>query len=172
MQELEEETGAESSYSVQASGMQVGSSSAIEASSSKRSAASTAPSRRRLPNFHIGSYESALAAAKEQIAPLCVILISSEHDDTPAFKRRTLVDPDLVSTLDSKGVIVWGGDVKYRDPYQGSWTSDHANLPACSLKNFATNSGADTGSDDLPVHRFHLPTTSSIDSRQQLIGLT
>lgn len=42
---------------------------------------------RLLPDFWIGSYESALRAAETQLKILCVILLSEEHDDVPEFRR-------------------------------------------------------------------------------------
>jgi FAS-associated factor 2 len=46
---------------------------------------------RLLPDFWIGSYESALKAAEAQSKVLCVILLSEEHDDVPEFRRWALV---------------------------------------------------------------------------------
>ena len=110
VRDLEEETGNTATYSI-ASGVQIGPSS---------TASTSQPPRRSLPNFHIGSYESALSLAKEQMKPLLVVLISSEHDDAAAFKKETLCDTDLLSTLENKNFIIWGGDVKYKDAYQSA----------------------------------------------------
>lgn len=115
VRDLEEETGNTATYSV-ASGVQIG-------PSSMASTSTSSPSRRSLPNFHIGSYESALSLAKEQMKPLLVVLISSEHDDAAAFKKETLCDTDLLTTLENKNFITWGGDVKYKDAYQSASVS-------------------------------------------------
>ncbi|KAG8958672.1 hypothetical protein FRC03_008927 [Tulasnella sp. 419] len=71
-----------------------------------------------LPDFWIGSYESALKAAKEDVKVLCAILVSEEHDDVPDFKRNVLTDPDLVRVLTDNQFIVWGGDVRDSESYQ------------------------------------------------------
>lgn len=42
---------------------------------------------RLLPDFWVGSYESALKTAQKDARPMCVILTSEEHDDTAEFKR-------------------------------------------------------------------------------------
>lgn len=122
VRELEEDTGAASSYSTLATGVQQSSASTTVypvASTSKSSASSNPLLRgKKLPNFHIGSYDSALSFAKDRIRPLCVILISSEHQDTEEFKRTNLVDPDLVATFEQRNFVVWIGDIKYADSYQ------------------------------------------------------
>lgn len=117
VRELEEETGNSTSYSSVATGVQVGSSSSSQpiASTSRGTSSSN---RNALPDFHIGSYESALSLAKSRLQPLCVVLTSSEHDDARAFNKQTLCDPDLISTFCSRDFVVWGGDVKYKDAYQ------------------------------------------------------
>ena len=117
---LEEETGNAQSYATLATG--------VESSSSK---ASSIPSSQHsnLPDFHIGSYDSALSLAKEKMQPLCVILISSEHQDAELFKKTTLCDSELISTLKSKNFVVWGGDVRYRDAYQTSQILEATTYP-------------------------------------------
>ncbi len=42
---------------------------------------------RRLPEFYLGSYEDALSVARRELRIMCVVLVSEEHDDVPAFKR-------------------------------------------------------------------------------------
>jgi FAS-associated factor 2 len=46
--------------------------------------------RKVLPNFILGSYEEMLRTCKKEARIGCVILVSEEHDDVPAFKRYTL----------------------------------------------------------------------------------
>ena len=36
--------------------------------------------------------------------------------------RRTLTDPDLINLLAQEDVICWGGDVRDRDAYQGTFS--------------------------------------------------
>jgi len=73
-----------------------------------------------LPDFFLGGYDAALKAAQRDARVLCVVLTSEEHDDVPAFRRDVLTDPELVRVLTDNHIIVWGGDVRERDGYQGA----------------------------------------------------
>lgn len=90
-----------------------------------------------LPNFWLGSYESALKEAQSEPKVLCAIIVSEEHDDTMDFKRlvfgwisidkqlivdlrNVLTDPDFVRVLTDNDFLVWGGDVRDSDAYQGA----------------------------------------------------
>lgn len=91
------------------------------ASSSKQTASSNSVgSQRSLPDFHIGSYDSALRKAKEEIRPLCVILFTSEHQDAEQFKRKVLLDQDLGRTLSDRNFVTWIGDLKYSDAFMSA----------------------------------------------------
>ncbi|EJD35454.1 hypothetical protein AURDEDRAFT_108989 [Auricularia subglabra TFB-10046 SS5] len=114
VRELEEETGAQSVSRAVAS--EPGTSSAA----AKAREAGMLQHRRILPDFYIGSYEDALNAAKRDARILCVILLSSEHDDVPEFKLNTLTDPEFVNLLTDNAIIVWAGDVRFRDAYQAA----------------------------------------------------
>lgn len=46
---------------------------------------------RLLPDFWLGSYESALKTAQTDARMMCVVIVSEEHDDTPEFKRFVLL---------------------------------------------------------------------------------
>ncbi|KIJ56321.1 hypothetical protein M422DRAFT_239543 [Sphaerobolus stellatus SS14] len=78
------------------------------------------PTRKLLPDFHLGSYESALQLAKRDARPVCAILLSDEHDDTPPFKRNVLTDPEFVRVLTEGEFIVWIGDIRGSEGYQAS----------------------------------------------------
>lgn len=43
--------------------------------------------RKLLPDIFIGSYDQALKAAETELKVLCAIVLSSEHDDVPEFRR-------------------------------------------------------------------------------------
>lgn len=77
--ELEDETGALTvSHAATAhAGETAGSSSAGKATENAKV----------LPDFFIGSYEQALKAAESELKVLCAIVLSSEHDDVPEFRR-------------------------------------------------------------------------------------
>lgn len=40
-----------------------------------------------LPDFYMGSYETALRLAEKEMRAMCVVLVSEEHDDVADFKR-------------------------------------------------------------------------------------
>ena len=50
---------------------------------------------------------------------LAVILTSGAHSDDKLFRTRVLTDPELVRTLRSPEFVVWGGDVRNREAFQG-----------------------------------------------------
>ncbi|KAN0061820.1 UBX domain-containing protein 10 [Thecaphora frezii] len=119
VRELEEETGASSipPSSVPDAATSPGSSSDSGAAASAGDA-TKAPARSRLPPFFIGGYSDALKLAKEQIKILLVILTSCEHGDIGHFRKRVLVDPELVELVSRPDFVVWGGDVREREAYQ------------------------------------------------------
>lgn len=78
------------------------------------------PSRKLLPDFYVGSYDSALQLARQEARPLCVILLSEEHDDTPAFKKTVLSDSGFVRILHDGEFVVWIGEIRTSDAYQGT----------------------------------------------------
>ncbi|KAJ7176563.1 hypothetical protein C8R46DRAFT_1213153 [Mycena filopes] len=114
IRELEEETGAQC-MSASASGVDVGTGAGPSTLTHR------APSDRKvLPDFTLGTYEDALRACQRDVRIACIVLVSEEHDDVPEFKRTTLTDPTLVRLLHTNDILVWGGDVRDRDPYSAA----------------------------------------------------
>ena len=72
-----------------------------------------------LPPFFVGSYTDALRCVKRDMVILAVILTSGAHSDDKLFRTRVLTDPELVRTLRSPEFVVWGGDVRNREAFQG-----------------------------------------------------
>ncbi|KAF9985089.1 hypothetical protein BGZ65_011761 [Modicella reniformis] len=72
------------------------------------------------PNFFAGGYSAALNKAKNDLRFLVVYLHSDEHDATDSFCRDTLTDSELLSYLRTNDILVWGGDVKETEGFQGS----------------------------------------------------
>ncbi|KAG0144890.1 hypothetical protein CROQUDRAFT_108234 [Cronartium quercuum f. sp. fusiforme G11] len=115
VRELEEETGAETSvYAL--------------ASSSSTSSSARRP-KRRLPDFLLVGYEEAVAQAKEQLKVLMVVFVSEEHDDVAHFKRTTLMDDELLRTIEANHILVWGGDVRDRDACLAAHVLDVTTYP-------------------------------------------
>lgn len=90
VRELEEETGAIRESRV---GDVIGTSTSAEAqagpgpSTLSRRNESTRAFRKHIPEFYLGSYESALKEAQRDYKPICVIIVSEEHDDVLDFKK-------------------------------------------------------------------------------------
>jgi len=92
LRELEEETGA---ISISRSNLPRGTTTSVTAdpgqsSLTARSSSTVAPTedgRKLLPDFTICSYEEMLRTCQREAKIGCVILVSEEHDDVPAFKR-------------------------------------------------------------------------------------
>ncbi|KAI6129279.1 hypothetical protein EDD16DRAFT_1701278 [Pisolithus croceorrhizus] len=75
---------------------------------------------RVLPDFFDGTYDEVLDICQKEGRIACVILVSEEHDDVPAFKRVTLTDPNLVRIMSDNNFVVWGGDVRDKIPWDAA----------------------------------------------------
>ncbi|KAA1477847.1 hypothetical protein DENSPDRAFT_845055 [Dentipellis sp. KUC8613] len=75
---------------------------------------------RVLPDFVLGSYEEALRTCQRELRVGCIVLVSEEHDDTAEFKRKTLTDTHFVEVLHANDFVVWGGDVRDREPWSAA----------------------------------------------------
>ncbi|KAG5634494.1 hypothetical protein H0H81_001766 [Sphagnurus paluster] len=73
-----------------------------------------------LPDFVLGPYDDALRLCAREARIACIILVSEEHDDVPAFKRNTLTDPEFVNLLYEHNILVWGGDVRDREAWSAA----------------------------------------------------
>lgn len=87
-------------------------------------------SGRRLPDFLLVGYDEAVRKAKEEIKILMVVLVSEEHDDVAEFKRTTLTDEELLKTIQTNSILVWGGDVRDRDACQAAQNLDVTTYPS------------------------------------------
>lgn len=47
------------------------------------------------------------------------IITCAEHEDDVTFKREAFADAELVKFLKEKEILVWAGDVRSREGYQG-----------------------------------------------------
>lgn len=81
-----------------------------------------------LPEFHVGSYDSALNACKSKLQPLLVILYSEEHEAYEDF-LRVISNPNMIRGLQEERVMVWIGNVGYSDAYTASDVLESASLP-------------------------------------------
>ncbi|SCV72798.1 BQ2448_4335 [Microbotryum intermedium] len=106
----------------------VGTSSGLSSLERRRSG-SNSSARKALPDFWIGSYESALKKANDDFQVLMVVLTCDEHEDDELFKRRVLTDTELLNALAREKILVWGGDVRDVDAYQASKALQFFRLP-------------------------------------------
>ncbi|GAA5995660.1 clathrin-mediated endocytosis regulator UBX3 [Rhodotorula paludigena] len=98
--------------------------------SARRTSAPAPPGTgKRLPRFHVGSYESALRLARDELRILMVVLTSEENERDERFKREVLCDEEVNRAIEEGDVLVWGGDVSERDAYQAGQTLAYVALP-------------------------------------------
>ncbi|KAH9822559.1 hypothetical protein DFH28DRAFT_457558 [Melampsora americana] len=97
--------------------------------STSRNGLSSAPDL-RLPDFLRVGYDEAVRKAKEEIKILMVVLVSEEHDDVAEFKRTTLTNEELLKTIRTHDILVWGGDVRDRDACQAARNLDVTTYPS------------------------------------------
>ena len=129
IRELEEETGGISgSLSANSRSAGTGTGAGDDDASLATDTDTLIASRPRLPHFHVGGYSDALRVTKEEIKVMMVILTSREHGDVEYFRKSVLVDQDLVSLLSRPEFVVWGGDVKEREAYQGELPARSASM--------------------------------------------
>ncbi|KAG9311325.1 hypothetical protein JVU11DRAFT_8423 [Chiua virens] len=72
-----------------------------------------------LPDFFDGKYEEVLDICQKEGRIACIILVSAEHDDVAEFKRSTLTNPGFVRMLGDNNFVVWGGDIRDKDAWDG-----------------------------------------------------
>ncbi|KLO12666.1 hypothetical protein SCHPADRAFT_915548 [Schizopora paradoxa] len=123
--------------------------------SSRRSALSKAAGQRVLPDFYMGSYESALRVAEKEMRPMMVVLVSEEHDDVADFKRMVLVDEDLVRVLRENDFVVWGGDVRDYEASQASQKLGATTYPFVAFVALQPRGGRNSSSSILTVLSRH-----------------
>lgn len=86
-----------------------------------------------LPIFENG-YAQALDLAKKDLKFLLVILVSPEHDDTPAFIRNTLLSDEVVNFIKARNdIILWAGNVQDTEAYQVSISLNCTKFPFAAL---------------------------------------
>ena len=79
VRELEDETGALTVSHAAGAG--------TEEKAGSSTAGKAREDRKLLPDIFIGSYDQALKAAETDLKVVCAIVLSSEHDDAPEFRR-------------------------------------------------------------------------------------
>ncbi|KAH8117059.1 hypothetical protein DFH11DRAFT_1578994 [Phellopilus nigrolimitatus] len=155
VRELEEETGAVRESRL-ANDTTTGSASGADAqagpgpSTLNRRTESARAYRKQIPEFYLGSYEAALSEAQKEARPLCVVIVTEEHDDVPDFKRTTLVDPEFNQILKSNNFLVWGGDVRDYEASQAAQKLGATTYPFVAFVGLQPRSGS-RGSTSSPV---------------------
>jgi len=74
--------------------------------------------RRHIP-FEQRAYADLTHHAKDNDVYLLVVLVSEEHDDTPAFCKDVLCDELLSEWVRGNDVVVWGGNVADSEAHTG-----------------------------------------------------
>ncbi|KDQ52933.1 hypothetical protein JAAARDRAFT_39881 [Jaapia argillacea MUCL 33604] len=169
---LEEDTGAtcvnrgRMSQTTAVSGNNAGPSTlAPRFTSTSTSTSVAADGKKLLPEFVLGSYEEALRSCQKEARIGCIILVSDEHDDAADFKRRTLTDPRFVKLLSENNFVVWGGDIRDREPWSAAQKLQATTYPFVAFLALQPrrNSSSNPGSPSLTVLSRHQgrPTSSS-----------
>ncbi|EMD32464.1 hypothetical protein CERSUDRAFT_118799 [Gelatoporia subvermispora B] len=129
-----------------------------------------------LPDFYIGSYEDFVRTCQRDMKIGCVILVSEEHDDVPEFKRSTLVDPAFVQLVTDNGILVWGGDIRDREPWSAAQKLQATTYPfvafiALQPRRTPGNNSSSTPTDTiLSRHQGpSIPSTSGPTAAQTLV---
>jgi FAS-associated factor 2 len=73
---------------------------------------------RHIP-FEQRGYADLTHHVKDNDVYLLVVLVSEEHDDTPAFCRDVLCDDQLSEWVRVNDVVVWGGNVADSEAHTG-----------------------------------------------------
>ncbi|KAG8761378.1 hypothetical protein FRC14_004783 [Serendipita sp. 396] len=164
VRELEEETGA---VCISKAALMEAQAEGDEAGPSNRPVRRHPVKAKTLPDFFLGGYDAALKAAEREARVLCVIITSEEHDDSPAFRKEVLTDPEFVHALTDNRVMVWGGDVRDRDGYQASMKLGATTYPFVA---FSSLYGRPHGPDRMSVISRHSGSPTSITSAETLTG--
>lgn len=72
-----------------------------------------------LPEIYIGPYREYLNTLRKDGKVGMAIITCAEHEDDVTFKREAFADAELVKFLKEKEILVWAGDVRSREGYQG-----------------------------------------------------
>jgi hypothetical protein len=72
-----------------------------------------------LPELYIGPYREYLNTLRQDGKVGMVIITCVDHEDDVSFKKECLCDGELVRFLREKDILVWAGDVRSREGYQG-----------------------------------------------------
>jgi FAS-associated factor 2 len=51
-----------------------------------------------------------------------IVVTCGEHEDDEEFKRGVLGDREFARVMREKEVLLWGGDVRSREGYQGMYS--------------------------------------------------
>lgn len=74
-----------------------------------------------LPEIYVGQYREYLNTLRKDGKVGLVLITCGEHEDDVVFKRECLADPELVRFVKEKDILVWAGDVRSREGYQGEY---------------------------------------------------
>ncbi|CAO3634861.1 unnamed protein product [Mucor hiemalis] len=95
-------------------------------------------------DFFLGGYSQALEKARKDLRFMLVILLSEDHDDTPAFCRDTLTSTRVIEFLKEKNVLVWGGNVRESEAHKVSYALQASAYPFMALIALQTSAGHST----------------------------
>jgi FAS-associated factor 2 len=84
-----------------------------------------------LPDLYAGPYREFVSTVRKEGKVGLVIITCGEHEDDEEFKRDVLCDGELIKVLKEKEVLIWAGDVRSREGYQGESYMDWKLTESC-----------------------------------------
>lgn len=102
-----------------------------------------------------GSYDEAIARAKNENKILMVVLESEAHEHTTRFRTETLLNPNLDKLLVQENILLWAADVSSRDATQGTPLVHDLRAKVLTHMPF---SGAAASKYNVPLRRVYLLT--------------
>ncbi|KAI0916589.1 hypothetical protein AcV5_003038 [Taiwanofungus camphoratus] len=130
-----------------------------------------------LPDFFLGSYEQFVRTCEKELKVGCIVLVSEEHDDVAEFKRSTLTDPTLVRLIQENDILVWGGDIRDKEPWSASQKLQATTYPFVAfiaLQPRRTTGNGSSSTPTLTILSRHqgpsIPSTSAPNAPQTLVS--
>ena len=123
------------------------------------------------PQFFIGSYQNAVAAAFQQSKFLVVYLHSPIHDDTNRFCQQVLCTTQFINAMNENAVI-WGGKVWDPEAYSLSGQLGASAFPFLAILMCQSNRAVQIVDRIQGYTDSEVPPLDRINTAIQLYGMT
>lgn len=116
-----------------------------------------------LPEIYVGPYRDYLNTLRKEGKVGMVLITCAEHEDDLVFKRESLADAELVRFLREKDILVWAGDARSREGYQGEHCSSSDLRYANALSRWYSSRY------DLSLDILYFPTSRTRRIRSEIV---